>query len=135
MQPNEIYNILTLKKMYLRKDSQLVSFSFPFSLIKKIKRPGKVPGEGLSKQKLFELSGNLEYLFQRAPLSTDRKARHPLVLTCSLPLFQFQLLECFSILLFSLLNCLTTVLLKCHQQASYRSAEGEAEGMLRGKSC
>lgn len=77
MQPNEIYNILTLKKMYLRKDSQLVSFSFPFSLIKKIKRPGKVPGEGLSKQKLFELSGDLEYLFQRAPLSTDRKARHP----------------------------------------------------------
>lgn len=54
-----------------------------------------------------------------------------LVLACSLPLFQFQLLEYFFLLLFSLLNRLTTVLLEYHQQAPDRSTVEEAEGKLR----
>lgn len=61
--------------MYLRKDShqikiKLVSSIFLISLIKKMKRPGKVPVEELSKNKLFfELNGLREQHYERPTFS------------------------------------------------------------------
>lgn len=66
MQPNEIYILTFQKKMYLKKKIfiivviKLLFLIFPFSLIKKMRRPGRVQVERLSKNKFFfELSVSL----------------------------------------------------------------------------
>lgn len=124
MQPNEIYILTFQKKMYLKKKIfiivviKLLFLIFLFSLIKKMRRPGRVQVERLSKNKFFfELSVSLIQVLglrEHYCLRPAARTSYTLVLICSLPLFQFQLTECFLILLFSLLNSLTLVLLKCH---------------------